>query len=170
MNVRTKWKIARIALTTVHLFVGWLLFTGTLSLYSLLAGFFFSLLIGLLTYSLFIHEKEADRRALLPRVHLLVVYIALVIFKMYVASFKVLFNVIHGDINPRIVHFRTRVKADLARVLLANSITLTPGTITLALDDDHLIVHWLDAETHHSKYAGDLIKGEFEQLLKKVFI
>jgi multicomponent Na+:H+ antiporter subunit E len=55
-------------------------------------------------------------------------------------------------------------------VILANSITLTPGTITLNLDDDHLIVHWLDAETIHSKYAGELIKGDFERLLKRIFV
>ena len=170
MDAWTKWKIVRIMLTTVYLMIGWLLFTGTLAPYSLLVGFFFSFLIALLTYSLFIHEKEADRRALVPRVYLLVVYIGLVIFKMYIASFNVLFNVIRGDINPRVVHFRTRVKSDVARVLLANSITLTPGTITLNLDDDHLIVHWLAAETLHSKYAGELIKGEFERLLKRIFV
>ena len=89
---------------------------------------------------------------------------------MYVASFKVLFNVIRGNINPRIVHFRTRLKSDLARVILANSITLTPGTITVHLDDDHLIVHWLDAKTTHSKRAGEMIKSQFEALLKKIFI
>lgn len=170
MDAWTKWKLVRIALTTGHLMIGWLLFTGTFAPYSLLVGFFFSFLIALLTYSLFIHEKEADRRALLPRVHLLGVYIFVIIYKMYVASFNVLFNVIRGDINPRVVHFRTRLKSDVARVLLANSITLTPGTITLNLDDDHLIVHWLAAETMHSKYAGDLIKGEFERLLKKIFV
>ena len=89
---------------------------------------------------------------------------------MYIASFQVLFNVMRGDINPRVVHFRTRLRSDVARVILANSITLTPGTITLNLDDDHLIVHWLDAKTLHSKYAGELIKGDFEALLKRVFI
>lgn len=170
MNVLLKWKIVRITLTTIYLLVGWLLFTGTVAPYSLMMGFLFSFLIALGTYSLFIHEKEADKRSLLPRVHLLGIYLLVIIFKMYVASFKVLFNIIRGDINPRIVHFRTRLKSDLARVILANSITLTPGTITLHLDDDHLIVHWLDAQTTHSKYAGKLIKGQFEALLKRIFI
>ena len=81
---------------------------------------------------------------------------------MYAASFRVLYNIIRGNINPRIVHFRTRLKSDTARVILANSITLTPGTITVDLDDDHLIVHWLNAKTTHSRHAGDLIKGKME--------
>lgn len=170
MTPAQKWKIVRIVLTTIYLFVGWLVFTGTFAPYSLLMGLCFSGLIALTTYSLFIHEYEADRRALLPHVHLLAVYAVVIIYKMYIASFKVLFNVLRGDINPRIVHFRTRLKSDLARFVLANSITLTPGTISVHLDDDHLIVHWLDASTRHSKYAGELIKGPFEKLLKRIFI
>ncbi|MBD3305023.1 cation:proton antiporter [candidate division KSB3 bacterium] len=170
MDVFTKWKLVRIIITTGYLLGGWVLFTGTLALSSLLIGFGFSLLIAVLTYSVFIDETEAERRSLLPRAHYLVVYLLLIIYKMYIASFKVLFNVIRGDINPRVVHFRTRLSSDVARVLLANSITLTPGTITLNLDDDHLIVHWLDAQTLHSKYAGELIKGTFEALLKRSFI
>ena len=154
----------------VYLMIGWLLFTGTLATTSLVMGGVFSCLVACLTYSLFFDEKEADRRSMLPHAHLLVVYIFILVFKMYIASFKVLFNVMRGDINPRVVHFRTRVKSDIARFILANSITLTPGTITLNLDDDHLIVHWLDAETIHSKYAGELIKGEFERLLKRIFV
>lgn len=170
MDVFTKWKITRIILTTLYLLVGWLLFTGTLAFSSLFMGFVFSLLVACVTYSVFVEEKEADRRSLIPHVHWLGVYILLMIYKMYIASFKVLFNVIRGDINPRVVHFRTRLRSDIARVILANSITLTPGTITLNLDDDHLIVHWLDAKTIHSKYAGLMIKGDFETLLKRIFI
>lgn len=170
MHVSTIWKLVRIALTALYLMVGWVLFTGTLALSSLLLGGGFSLIIALLTYSIFIDESEAHRRSLLPHVHWLVVFMLVVVYKMYIASFEVLLNVIRGNINPRIVHFRTMLKSDVARVMLANAITLTPGTMTLNIDDDHLIVHWLDAKTLHSRYAGELIKGEFEALLKRVFI
>ncbi|MCP4396254.1 MAG: Na+/H+ antiporter subunit E [bacterium] len=170
MTARTKWKIARIVLTTIYLMGGWLLFTGNLSPNSLSLGFFFSLLVALLTYKLFFHEQEVDKRALLPKVYLLAWYILVLIFKMYIASFELLFSVLRGEINPRVVHFRTHLKSDLARVILASSITLTPGTIAMHLDDDHLIVHWLNAKTRHSKYAGELIKGQFEKLLKRIFI
>jgi len=78
--------------------------------------------------------------------------------------------IITGNINPRIVHFRTRLKSELARVILANSITLTPGTLTLDLDEDHLVVHWLNAKTTHSHYAGKLIKGHFESWLRRVWM
>lgn len=49
------------------------------------------------------------------------------------------------EVDPVIVRFRTDLKSKTARVVLANSITLTPGTITIALEEDELIVHALDA-------------------------
>ncbi len=170
MNLAAKWKITRILLTSVYLFAGWMLFTGSLNPFSMAMGLFFSVLTARLTYSLFIDEKEAERRGLVFKVHFLVFYLLFLLFKMYASSFAVLYNVIRGNINPRVVHFRTRLKSDIARVILTNSITLTPGTITLSLDDDHLIVHWLEAKTTHSRYAGELIKGKMEKILKRIFV
>jgi len=170
MNLFTKWKITRIIITTIYLFAGWLLFSGSTETFSLVIGLFFSSVTALFTYSLFIEEREAERRSLIFNIHYLVLYLIFILFMMYAASFRVLYNVIRGNINPRVVHFRTKLKSDIARVILTNSITLTPGTITLALDDDHLIVHWLDAGTTHSRYAGDIIKGRMEKILKRIFV
>ncbi|MDG5813769.1 Na+/H+ antiporter subunit E [Chitinispirillales bacterium ANBcel5] len=170
MNTYSKWKIVRIILTSINLFIGWLLFSGSLELEMVFTGIILSVLVSYLTYDIFIHDTEAAKRSLLPKVHLFFIFLLIVLFKMYVASFKVTYNVLRGRINPRIVHFRTKLKADLSRVILTNAITVTPGTITLNLDDDHLIVHWLDAKTTHSKYSGELIKGTFERLLKRIWI
>ncbi len=166
---QARWNVVRIGLTTVYLMVGWVLFTWTVDPRFLLIGLGFSFIVALLTYSLFIEQEEAARRSLIPQVHMLVVYAAVLIFEMYVASFRVLWNILRGRINPGVVHFRTRLSSDIARVALTNSITLTPGTITLDLDDDHLIVHWLDARTTHSKYAGELVKGRYERILKRIW-
>lgn len=170
MDISAKWKIVRIFFTAAYLFAGWILFTSTFSLPSLLTGIILSFVVSFLMYDLFIHESEVARRSLLPNIHFFLLFILLVVFKMYVASFKVAWNVIRGRINPRIVHFRTRLKTDLSRVVLTNAITLTPGTITVNIEDDHLIVHWLDAKTTHSKYAGKLIKGSLEKLLGRVWV
>ncbi len=169
MDVFLKWKIVRIILTALYLMVGWILFTGNLALFSLFLGVIFSFIVAFITYSIFIEETEAARRHLLPHIYFLSVYFLVLLFKIYAASFKMVFDVIKGDINPRIVHFRTRLKSDLAKVILANSITLTPGTITLDLDEDHLVVHWLNAKTTHSHYAGKLIKEHFESWLRRIW-
>jgi len=170
MDLRSRWALVRFLITFFSLFAGWLLFTWSLDPGSILAGILSCLTVSALTYSIFIDESEAELRAHLPRLHYLVIFAGVLIFNMYVASFRVLWQILRGNINPGIVHFRTRLKTDIARVALASSITLTPGTITLDLDDDHLVVHWLDARTTHSRYAGKLIKGAHEKLLKKVWL
>lgn len=169
-DTRRRWQVIRTAITTVYLMIGWLLFSGSFDLYSLLVGAAFSLLVAVLTYDAFIVESEAAVRSLAPRPHWGVVFLALLLVKIYVASFRVLFLVLQRRINPRVVHFRTRLRSDIARVVLANSLTLTPGTVALELDDDHLIVHWLDAATTHSRFAGELIKGDMERVLQRIWM
>ena len=126
--------------------------------------------MALLSYHLFIEVHEAERRALIPRIYLLIGYLVLIMVKVYAASFRIAFKVMTGNITPRIVHFRSRLRSDLARVALANSITLTPGTLTLDLDEDHLVVHWLEASTTHSGYAARLIARPFERWLKRIWV
>ena len=170
MTPPRKWKIVRIILSTFYLTAGWLLFAGAMNWRILALGAAFSFIVALLSYDFFIVEGEADRRSLLPRFYLMGFYFLYLVYKMYYAGFQVFWLILTRKINPRVVHFRTRLKSDIARVVLANSITLTPGTIVLVLDDDHLIVHWLDAKTSHSRHAGDLIKGAFENILKRIWI
>ena len=170
MDILLKWKIARIVITTVYLMGGWILFTGTFAVFSLFLGFLFSFLIAFLTYDIFIEEREAGRRELLPQLYFFFIYLGVLFFEIYLASLKMIPAIITGNINPRIVHFRTRLKSELARVMLANSITLTPGTLTLDLDEDHLVVHWLNAKTTHSNYAGSLIKGNIETWLRRIWV
>lgn len=170
MRIPDKWSVVRVILTTLYLFPGWILFSGSVEPLNLAAGGLFSILIALATFRIFIDESEAERRSLIPRLHLLIIYLLLVAFKMYVSSFQVVWKLIRRRYNPRIVHFRTRLNSDMARVILANSITLTPGTITVDMNDDHLIVHWLDAPTTHSRHAGELIKQDMEDLLKKIWV
>lgn len=62
------------------------------------------------------------------------------------------------EVEPEIHYFKTRLKSDSARVALANSITLTPGTITCLLEDDKLCVHALD-----KSLAEGIDNTEFEQ-------
>jgi multicomponent Na+:H+ antiporter subunit E len=170
MELLQRWKIVRILMTILYLMGGWLLFTGSLAAVPLLLGLLFSTIVALTTYHLFIEEQEAERRALIPRIYLLIGFLVLIIIKVYVASFRIAWKVITGNISPRIVHFRSRLRSDMARVALANSITLTPGTLTLDLDDDHLVVHWLEATTTHSGYAASLIARPFERWLKRIWV
>jgi len=169
-DITTKWKAVRIALTTLYLMLGWLLFTWTLAVPSLVIGLVFSTSVAMVTFGVFIEKDEAARRSLLPRAHFLIIFLCVLVIKIYLASFKLVPMVITLDVSPRIVHFRSKLKSNIARVALANAITLTPGTLTLDLSSDHLIVHWLDAPTTHSKYAHSLIAESFERWLKRIWM
>ncbi|OPL19595.1 MAG: cation:proton antiporter [Candidatus Aegiribacteria sp. MLS_C] len=170
MNLRARWNLVRFFITFISLFSGWLLFTWSLDTGSLVAGVVSCIAVSLVTWSIFVDETEAGRRAHLPRPHYFLLFLGVLVFNMYVASFKVLWQIVRGNINPSMVHFRTHLRTDIARVVLTSSITLTPGTITVDLNEDHLVVHWLDAQTTHSRYAGKLIKGIYEKLLRRVWL
>jgi multicomponent Na+:H+ antiporter subunit E len=170
MRTQARWNITRFLITMLYLFLGWLLFTWSLAPTAIALGLLNAGIISLLTFPIFIEDSEAAKRSHFPRIYLLGVYLLVLVVNMYLASFKVLWQIIQGKINPGVVHFRTRLRSEIARVVLTNAITTTPGTITVMLNDDHLIVHWLDARTTHSKYAHKLIAAPFEKVLKRIWI
>ena len=126
MKLETRWALTRFSITFLSLFAGWLLFTWSLEAGSLIAGVAASLVIAFFTFSVFVEEQEAARRGHLPRPHMLLIFLVVLVFNMYVASFQVLWQILRGKINPGIVHFRTHLKTDIARVSLTSAITPHP--------------------------------------------
>jgi multicomponent Na+:H+ antiporter subunit E len=127
-------------------------------------------MIALLSYSVFIEEHEAGRRSVIPRVFPALIYMFQAVYAMYAASFRLLPALFGGNVCPRAVHFRSRLRSDLGRVVLAHSITFSPGTITLELDEDHYLVHWFFAGKRHSLRAGDKIKGPLEAGIRRIWV
>jgi len=169
MKVEIKWKTTRIIYTSLILMVFWIMFSFSLDFFSLLLGGVVSCVVAFFTYDLFIEEYEVHRKNFFPHLELFLLFLITLLFKIYIASFDTAWRVITGRIEPRIIRIRTRLKLDLARVILANAITLTPGTLTIDTDEDHLYIHWLKSKTTHTQYAADLIKGHFEIWLRRIF-
>ena len=108
----------------------------------------------------------------------LVFYFFYLIGQIYIAGFNAIKLIISSS-SVEIVKVKTKINNDLLRVTLANSITLTPGTISLDLKDDTITVLWLrenktpspDMDPSYSNPAdsnpGDLIKGNLEKILIK---
>jgi multicomponent Na+:H+ antiporter subunit E len=84
------------------------------------------------------------------------------ILKANIVVFKMIYSSKY-ELEPAVVHFKADLHSQFARVLLANSITLTPGTITVALDGDEYTVHCLDKEL-----AVGLDSSIFVQLLERI--
>ncbi|GKY87340.1 Na+/H+ antiporter subunit E [Sinisalibacter aestuarii] len=72
-------------------------------------------------------------------------------------------------IRPAIVKLRTRLTDPVARLLLANSITLTPGTLSVELKGEWLYVHWVSATTTDPEEATREIVSGFEKYLEVMY-
>jgi len=83
--------------------------------------------------------------------------LVLEILKANLAVLKIVLNPCSKP-HPVIVSFRTTLKTPLTRVLLANSITLTPGTITVTLEEDVYRIHCLDESFVDGLGGGRILK------------
>lgn len=84
------------------------------------------------------------------------------ILKANLTVFRLIYTAEY-ELEPAVVHFKTSLRSTFARVLLANSITLTPGTITVALTGNEYTVHCLDKEL-----AEGISSSVFVKLLTKI--
>lgn len=72
-------------------------------------------------------------------------------------------------ITPGIVRIRTKLTSPIGRLALANTIALTPGSLVLDIEDDTLLIHWLDVQTTDVDAATGLLARPYETHLEKVF-
>jgi multicomponent Na+:H+ antiporter subunit E len=72
-------------------------------------------------------------------------------------------------INPGIVKTKTVLKSKMGRMILANSITLTPGTLSVDIKDDTLYIHWIDVCCEDIDKATEAIVQKFEKHLVKIY-
>jgi multicomponent Na+:H+ antiporter subunit E len=150
-------------------FIIWLGLTWTLNLQNLIVGGVVSILVGLLFGKLFTNEPY---KVIQPkRWFWFLVYIPKFVWEMAKANFDVAYRVIHPmmPINPGIVKVKTRIKSEMGKAFLANSITLTPGTFTVDLKDQYLYIHCINVRHTDVDEASEDIVSRFEKLLIKIF-
>jgi multicomponent Na+:H+ antiporter subunit E len=98
-------------------------------------------------------------------------YIIVLFVEIIKANFDVAYRVIHPSlpINPGVVIIQTKLKSDIAKTILANSITLTPGTFTLDIQEDKMLIHWIDVKAADIEATTELIGSRFEKYLRIIF-
>jgi len=147
----------------------WLLLTWASDVQHLVVGAAVCLLVALVFGDAFVQEpaKVLDPR----RWFWFLVYIPVFTWAMIKANFDVAYRVLHPrmPIRPGIVKIKTKIRSDLGRVCLANSITLTPGTFTVDIKDDVLYIHCIYVRHTDIEQASQDILKPFESLLIKVF-
>lgn len=151
------------------LMVIWLALTSSLHWQELLAGGVVSLILAAFfsrTYSGLGMPPLSLRRTWFS-----VVFAVVLLWEIVKANLDVARRILDPrlPIRPGIVVIRTRLTHDLARMILANSITLTPGTFTLDVIGDRLLVHWIDVRSEKTEEATEMIGGRFERYLREIF-
>jgi multicomponent Na+:H+ antiporter subunit E len=93
-------------------------------------------------------------------------YLPWLLYQILLANVHVVYLVWHPrmPIYPRIIRFKTKWQQDLVLVTMANSITLTPGTITLDIRNGEFYVHALS-----KKVADDLLGGEMQDRVGRIY-
>jgi multicomponent Na+:H+ antiporter subunit E len=147
----------------------WLLLTWTVFYQTLIAGVIVVLLTTLIFGNYFTGSPKKFLQPL--RYFWVLVYIPVFFYFMLRANLDVAFRALHPKlpINPGIVKIRTTLKTDVAKTFLANSITLTPGTMTVEIDGDYLYIHWIYVETTDIEQASKAICRPFEPYLRRIF-
>ncbi|MCK4504272.1 MAG: Na+/H+ antiporter subunit E [Candidatus Aegiribacteria sp.] len=100
-------------------------------------------------------------------------YVPVFVWELLKANFDVAYRVVHPDlpIKPGIVRLKTELKSDTGLTFLANSITLTPGTLTIDINKDAgiLYIHWINVVGSDPATTFKEIGSRFEPILKKIF-
>jgi multicomponent Na+:H+ antiporter subunit E len=146
----------------------WMLLTFELTVANIIVGSVASVICSLFFGRIFITNVS---KLLQPRRYFwLVVYLFVFIWECIKANLDVAYRVIHPSmpIRPGIVKVKTELKSDLAKMLLANSITMTPGTISVDIIDDYLYVHWIYISSEDPEVYTGIITGAFEKYIKRI--
>ena len=169
-----KTKLPAVLSTFCLCFVFWLLLTWSFTAQEMIAGAAVSLAAALFASRFFIHEN-AFRLFNPARLGALIAYVFVFLSELVKANVDVAKRCFSGckDVNPGIVKVPVDLKGDYAQAMLANSITLTPGTITLDIAEQdgktYYYIHWIDvAETDREK-AGEAIKGRMENWIGRIW-
>ena len=161
--------------TAVFCFLLWELLTASAAPRDIILGILVSVIVALFSTRFFAHS-EKGRMWNPVRLLLMGGYafgrMAVEIVK---ANIDVAFRVFDADmrLHPGIVRIPVEVKDDYALSMLANSITLTPGTITMEVEEEdgknYFYVHWIDVKSRDEKEAADAIKGSMEPDVRRIW-
>jgi len=147
----------------------WMLLTFSLTIPNIIVGSIAALLTTLLFGRYFFDNVH---KFLHPqRYFWLLLYLIIFIWECIKANFDVAYRVLHPamPIKPGIVKVKTELKSDFARTILANSVTMTPGTITVDIIGDYLYIHWIYIQSDDPEVYTRIIISKFEKYIKKIF-
>jgi multicomponent Na+:H+ antiporter subunit E len=154
----------------IWVLLAWPFVDGQIDVQVVIAGVIASAIVAFLFHEVLPREHHVFISPV--RIFWALVYIPVFFYYVILANFDVVYRVVHPKmpINPGIIKIKTNLKTKSGITALANSITLTPGTLTVDLTDDgFLYIHWINVKSTDVEEATKLVAGRFEYFLEKIF-
>lgn len=148
----------------------WPFVDGKIDLQVMTAGLIAALIVAFLFHEILPKEHRVFISPV--RIFWALVYMPVFFYYVIKANLDVVYRALHPEmpIKPGIVKIKTSLKTESGITALANSITLTPGTLTVDLTDDgFLYIHWINVKSDDIEQATKLIAQRFEWFLTKIF-
>ncbi len=162
-------RVKAFILLFLFLYLVWMLLTDFHSQQEWIAGGVVSLILA----AIFAARAQAiGRMRLNPKALIYgILYIFVFLWELVRSNLDVAHRVVMPSlpINPGIVKVRTKLQSPLGRTVLANSITLTPGTLTVESKADMLYIHWIDVSAGDIDMHTQAIVSKFEKYLEVIF-
>ena len=151
-------------------FIVWMLLTWSTDIQIVIAGLIASAIVAILFHEILPKEHRLFISPM--RLFWLLVYLPVFFYYVMKANLDVVYRALHPKmpIKPGIVKIKTQLTTESGITALANSITLTPGTLTVDLTDDgFLYIHWINVKSDDIEEATKHIAHKFEWFLKRIF-
>jgi multicomponent Na+:H+ antiporter subunit E len=157
----------RFLVSFIILFIFWFLLSGKTDLFHLALGLISTLIVTAWSGDLLVKDKKTGLAKRLTQLIKFKLYFLWLSYQIILSNIHVLYVALHPNmkkmIDPQLIEFKTKLKGDLPKFLLATSITLTPGTITVRIDGDRFLIHALTPET------AAAVPGDMEDRVGAIF-
>jgi multicomponent Na+:H+ antiporter subunit E len=162
-------QVKNVLISSIIGFIFWVLLNNSLEPLILLLGAGLSIFLSLVFCA---RCNVFSELKLTPSAFLYtIIYMVVFLYELIKSNLDVARRVVTPSlpINPGIVEVKTRLHSKMGRMILANSITLTPGTLTIDIVGDTLYIHWIDVQTRDTREATKKIVRKFEKYLEKIY-
>ena len=149
------------------LFLTWVIFSGFFDPFHLTLGAFSCALVTWMSSHMLFENRSRSLGRLVRELFGVARYLVWLLWQIVLANVHILRLALSPagmrDVEPSIIRFRTGLRSDFAKYVLAQSITLTPGTVTVKIEGDEFVVHAI------SRMTADGLDGSMERKIASIF-
>ncbi len=132
----------------------WLVLSGQFDAFHIALGVISAAFVTIFSGDMLFLRRERGMGDRLVEAFRIVGYLFWLLWEIFVANVHVFYLAVHprsrAMMDPQLVRFKTRLKTDFAKYIFTNSITLTPGTVTISIEGDEFLVHAISRKTAES--------------------